>query len=121
MFENRVLRKIFGPKREQVTGHWRRLHNEELHVMYSSSNVIPVIKLETIRWAGHVARMGRGEVLTGRNPGERNHLEDLGVDDRIIIKRIFEKFHRRTEWIDLAQDRSRGRDVVNAVMILRVP
>ena len=79
--------------------------------MYSSSNSIAVIKLEIMRWAGHVARMGRGEVLTGVDgeTGEkRNHLKYLGVDNRIIIiKWIFEKLHRGTAWIDLAQDRSR--------------
>jgi hypothetical protein len=92
--------------------------------MYSSSNSIDVIKLEIMRWAGHVARMGQGEVLTGvdgETREKRNHLEDLSVDDRIIIKWIFEKLHKGTDWIDLAQDRRRWRAVVNAVMILRVP
>jgi hypothetical protein len=65
VFENKVLRKIFGPKRDEVTGEWRRLHNKELYVLYSSSNIIWVIKSRRLRWAGHVARMGRGEVHTG--------------------------------------------------------
>jgi len=91
--------------------------------MYSSSNATAVIKLEIMRWVGHVARMGRGEVLTGvdgETQEKRNHLGDLGVDDRIIMKWIFEKLLMGTDWIDLAQDRRRWRAVVNVVMILRV-
>jgi hypothetical protein len=65
VFENKVLRRIFGPKRDEVTGEWRRLHNNELHALYSSPNIIPVIKSRRLRWTGHVARMGRGEVHTG--------------------------------------------------------
>ena len=61
VFENRVLRKIFGPRRDEVTGEWRRLHNEELNDLYSSANIVRVIKSRRLRWAGHVARMGRGE------------------------------------------------------------
>jgi hypothetical protein len=59
VFENRVLRRIFGPKRDEVTGEWRRLHNKELYALYSSTNIIRVIKSRRMRWAGHVARMGR--------------------------------------------------------------
>jgi hypothetical protein len=59
VFENRVLRRIFGPKREE-DGWWRKLHNDELHSLYSSLNIIRVIKSKRIRWAGHVARMGKG-------------------------------------------------------------
>ena len=58
MFENRVLRRIFGPKRNEVTGEWRKLHNEELHDLYCSPNIIWVIKTRIVRWVGHVARMG---------------------------------------------------------------
>jgi hypothetical protein len=65
VFENRVLRRIFGPKRDVVTGEWRRLHNEERNDLYSSPNIIWVIKSRTMRWAVHVARMARGEVHTG--------------------------------------------------------
>jgi hypothetical protein len=73
VFENRVLRRIFGPKRDEATGEWRRLHNEELNDLYSSSNVIRVIKSRRMRWAGHVAHMGqkRGayRILVGRPEG----------------------------------------------------
>jgi hypothetical protein len=62
VFENRVLRKIFGPKRDEVTGEWRKLHNEELHILYSSPNIIRQIKSRRMRWAGHVARMGEKSV-----------------------------------------------------------
>jgi hypothetical protein len=70
VFENRVLRRIFGPKSDETTGEWRRLHNEELNDLYSSPNIIRVIKSRRLRWAGHVSRMGeeRGayRILVGR-------------------------------------------------------
>jgi hypothetical protein len=70
VFENRVLRRIFGPKRDEVTGGWRKLHYEELHGLYSSPSIVSVIKARRMRWAGHVARMGevRGayNILVGR-------------------------------------------------------
>jgi hypothetical protein len=59
VFENRVLRRISGPKRDEVTGGWRKLHNEELHNLHSSSNIIRMMKSSRMRWTGHVARMGR--------------------------------------------------------------
>jgi hypothetical protein len=75
VFENRVLRKIFGPKRDEVTGDWRKLHNEELHGLYSSPSIVRVTKARRMRWAGHVARMGemRGayNILVGRPEGRR--------------------------------------------------
>jgi hypothetical protein len=75
MFENRVLRRIFGPKRDEVTGESRRLHNEELNDLYSSPNIIRVIKSRRMRWAGHEARMGEGRgayrILVGRPEGRR--------------------------------------------------
>jgi hypothetical protein len=65
VFENRVLRRIFGPKRDEVTGGWRKLHNEELHNLYSSRNIIRMIKSRRMRWAGHVARVGRSGMHVG--------------------------------------------------------
>jgi hypothetical protein len=62
VFENRVLRRIFGPRRDAVTGDWRKLHNEELHTLYSSPNIIRLIKSRRMRWAGHVARMGETRI-----------------------------------------------------------
>jgi hypothetical protein len=94
VFENRVLRRIFGPKRDKATGEWRRLRNEELNDLYSSRNIIGVIKSRRMRWAGHVARMGKREVLTGFWWGdlmEGDHLGYPGVDGRIILKWIFKK------------------------------
>jgi hypothetical protein len=75
LFENRVLRRIFGPKRDEVTGEWSKLHNEELHDLYSSPTIVRVIKSRRMRWAGQVARMGeqRGVywVLVGKPEGNR--------------------------------------------------
>jgi len=65
VFENRVLRKIFGPKRDELTGEWRKLHNEEQNDLYCSPNIVRVITSRRMRWAGHVAHMGKGEVYTG--------------------------------------------------------
>jgi hypothetical protein len=65
VFDNRVLRRILGPKRDEVTGEWRRLHKRQLYALYSSPNAIGFIKSRRLRWAGHVARMGRGVVHTG--------------------------------------------------------
>jgi hypothetical protein len=75
VFENRVLRRIFGPKRDEVTGEWRKLHSGELHNLYSSPDIIRQIKSRRMRWAGHVARIGEGrnmyKVLVGKPEGKR--------------------------------------------------
>jgi hypothetical protein len=124
VFENRVLRRIFGSKRDEVTGEWRRLHNEEINDLYSSPNIIWIIKLRRMRWAGHVARMGekRGAYRFWWGvPREGDHLGDPGVDGRIILRWIFGKWDGGMNWIELAEDRDRWRALVNAVMNLRVP
>ena len=64
MFENRVMRRISEPKRDEVTGEWRKLHNDELNYLYSSTNIVRVIKSRRMRWAGHVARMGERRAYT---------------------------------------------------------
>ena len=94
MFENRVLRRIFGPKRNEVTGEWRKLKRDELSDLYTSPKITRVIKSRRIRWAGHVASIGRGEAYTGfwwGNLKERDILEDPSVESRIIINWIFRK------------------------------
>ena len=89
--ENRVMMRIFGPRRAEVKGELRRLHNEELNDLYSSPNIVRVIKSRKMRWAGHVARMvdesGLYRILVGKPKG-RNHWGDQSVDGRIILERI---------------------------------
>jgi hypothetical protein len=92
-----VLRRIFGPKRDEVTGEWGKLHNEELNDLSSSSNIFWVITSRRMRWTGHVARMveGKGDVRTWfwwGNLRERGHLEDPGVYGRIILRWTFRKW-----------------------------
>ena len=87
--ESRVVRRIFGPRKDEVTGEWRKLHSEELYVLYCSPNIVRVIKPRQTRWAVHVAYMGRGHLPTGvwwGNLREREHSEDLIVNGRIILK-----------------------------------
>jgi len=96
VFENRVLRRIFGPKRNEVTREWRKLHNEELNELYFSPNIVWAIKSRRMRWAGHVARMrerrGVHRVLVGKPRGKRL-LGDPGVDGRTILRWIFRKWN----------------------------
>jgi hypothetical protein len=89
VFENRVLRGVFGPKRDEVTGEWRKLQNGELHNFNSSPDIIRQIKSRRMRWAGHVARMERGKTCTRfwwESPKEKGHLKDQGVDGRMGSK-----------------------------------
>ena len=97
VFENRVLGITFGPKRGEVRGDWRQVHNEDLNGLYCSPNVIRVIKSRIARWAGHITCKGRGrrEVRTELwwvNFEERDHLEDPVVDGRIVLRWIFRKW-----------------------------
>jgi hypothetical protein len=88
VFENRVLRTIFGPKWEE-DGSWRNLHNDELHNLYSSPNIVRVIKSRRMRWAGHVACMGRADMHTRfwlGGPKARDHWEDIGVGGSITLR-----------------------------------
>ena len=95
VFENRVLRRVFGPRRDEVTaGEWRKLRNKELRDLYSLPNIVRVVKSRRMRWAGHVARMGEWRdvhrVLMGKLR-ERDHWGDPDVDWRIILRWIFGK------------------------------
>jgi hypothetical protein len=115
VFENRVLLRIFGPKRDEVTGGWRKLHNEELLNLHSSPNTIRMINSRRMRWAGHVARMGEKRnayrILMGKPEGRRQ----FG--------------RRRRRWVDnikmhlseIGWDRVQWRALVNAVMNLWIP
>jgi hypothetical protein len=123
VFENRVLRRIFGPKREE-DGSWRKLHNDELHSLYSSPNIVKVIESRRMRWEGHLTCRGRGEVFTGfwlgglkgralgrpRRRWEDNikmDLREIGIDGANLTR--------------LAQDRVRWRAFVNTAMNLSFP
>jgi len=125
VFENRVLRRIIGPKREGVTVDWRKLHSEELYDLYSSPNIFRVIKSRRMRWAGHVAHMGdrRGvyRVLVGK-PGGKSQLgrPRLRWEDNVKMD-LQEVRCKGAEWIKLAQDRNRWRALVTALMNLWVP
>ena len=119
-----MLRRVFGRKRDGVTGEWRKLHNEELNSLYSSSNIVRLIKSRRMRWAGHVARMEEGrsvhKVLVGKPEGKR----PLGRprrrwDDNIKIN--LEVGKGCGDWMELAQDRDRWRALVSKVMNFWVP
>ena len=125
MFENRVLRRVFGAKREGVKGERRKLHNEEHSDLYSLPNFVLVVKSRRMRWAGHVARMSEGRgvhrVLVGKPEGKRpmgrprRRWEDNIKMELQEVRRGFE------DWVELAQDRDRWRALVSTVMKLRVP
>jgi hypothetical protein len=125
VFENRDLRRIFGPKQDEVTGKWRKLHNEELYNLYSSADIIRQVKSRRMRWAGHVACMGEEikvyMVLVGKPEGKtplgspRRRWEDgIRMD-------LGETGLGGVDWIRLAQDRDRWRAVVSTMMNLWVP
>jgi hypothetical protein len=118
VLKNRVLRRIFGPKRDEVTGEWRKLHVEELRDLYSSPSIIRIIKSRRIRWAGHVVRMGEKRkayrLLVGKPEGKR----PLGRPRLKWVDNIRMDFGEvewgDVDWTGLAKDR-------NSVLILRVP
>jgi hypothetical protein len=124
VFENRVLRRIFRHMRDEVTGEWRKLHNGELHNLYSSPDIIRQIKSRRMRWAEHVARMGEGRnvysVLVGKPEGKRPVERPRRRWEDGIKMDLREIGWGDVECIQLAQDRDRWRAVVNAVMNLRV-
>jgi hypothetical protein len=124
VFQNRVLRKIFGPKREE-DGSWRKLHNDELHSLYFSPNIVRVIKSRRMRWVGHVAHMGEGRgvyrVLVGR-PEEKRPLgrPRRRWEDNIKMD-LRETVIDGAKWIWLARARVQWQAFVNTVTNLRVP
>jgi hypothetical protein len=119
-----VLRRIFGPKREE-DGSWRKLHNDELHSLFSSTNIVRVIKSRRMRWARHVARMGEGRgvcrVLVGRPEGKRQLGRSRRMWEDNIKLNLRETGIDGANWIQLPQDRFQWRAFVNTVMNLRVP
>jgi hypothetical protein len=125
VFENRMLRRIFWPKRDDVTGERRKLHNDELHDLYSSPNIVRVIKSRGIRWVGHVAHTGENRgvyrVLMGKPEGERPLGRPRHRWKDTIKMDLWEVGFGGMNWIDLAQDRDRWRALVNAVINLRIP
>ena len=125
LFENMVLRRIFGPRRDEVTGEWRRLHNEELNDLNPSPNIVRVIKSRRMKRAGHVApmceEMGVYRVLVGKPEGRR----PMGIPRRRWVDNIRLDLQEvrcgYMDWIRLARDRDMWRLLVSAVMNLRVP
>jgi hypothetical protein len=121
----RVFRRIFGPKRDGLTGGWRKLYNEELHNLYSSPSIIRIIKSRRMRWAGHVARMSEERsvyrLLVGKPEGKKalGRWRHRWIDN--IKMDLLETGLSVVDWIGLAQDRYRWRALVNSVMNLRVP
>jgi hypothetical protein len=125
VFENRVLKRIFGPKREEVTGEWRKLQNEELPDLDSSPSIIRIMKSWRMGWAGHVAQMrdkrNSYRLLVGKPEGRR----PLGRPRRMWVDGIrmdlVEMGWGDVDWIGLAEDRDKWRALVNSVLNLRVP
>jgi hypothetical protein len=124
VFENRVLRRIFGPKRDDVTGELRKLQNKELHDLCSSPSIIRIMMMRRMRWAGHVARMeekGKAyRLLVGKPEGWRRlGRQKRGWLDNIMLD-LVEVGWGDVDWIGLAQDRDRWRALVNSALNVRV-
>ena len=125
VFENRVLRRVFGSKRDEVTGEWRKVHNGELSDLYSLPNIVRVVKSRRMRWAGHVARMGEGRgvhrFLVGKPEGKTSlgRLRPRWEDN--IKMDLQEVGGSCGDWMEVAQDRGKWRALVGTVRNLRVP
>jgi hypothetical protein len=125
VFENRVLSRIFGSKRDEVMGEWRKMHNEELRDLYTSPSIIRIIKSRRMRWVGHIVRIGEKRtayrLLVGKPEGKR----PLGRRRRRCVDNIRMELGEvgwgDVDWIGLAKDRNRWRALVNSVLNLRVP
>jgi hypothetical protein len=113
VFENMVLRRIFGPRRDEVTGNWRRLHNEEPNDLYCSPNIVWMIKWRRMRWAGHVARMGEERGVYSELMRKKEGKRPLGRPRRRWVDNIRmdpqDAGCGYMDWIELAQDRDRWR------------
>jgi len=125
VFENRVLKRILGLKCDGLRREWRKLHNEEMNDLYSSPNIVRMIKSRRMRWEGHVTRMGERRGLYRGLVGKSERRRQLGRPRRRwednIKMGLEEVGCRGMDWIKLAQDRDRWRALVNAVMNLRFP
>jgi hypothetical protein len=125
VFEDRVLRRIFGPMRDEVIGGWGKLHNEEIHNLYCSPSIIRIIKLKSMRWARHVARMGEKRNACRISVGKPEGKKPLGRPRRrreySIKMDLREIGWGGMDWIYLVQDRDQWRALLNMVMNLRVP
>jgi hypothetical protein len=125
IFPSIYFGSYFGPKRDEVTGGWRKLHNEELHGLYSSPSIVRVIKARRMRWAGHMARMeevrGAYNILVGRPEGKRPLERPRCRWEDNIKMDLWEIGFGDVDWIHWAQVMDRWRALVNTVMNLRVP
>jgi len=125
VFENRVLRREFRPKRDEVTREWRKLHNEDLSDLYSLPNIVRVVKSRRMRWPGRVERMGEGRgvyrVLVGKPEGKRPMGRPRHSWENNIKMDLREVGEGCGNWMELAQDRDRWRARVSTVMNFRVP
>jgi hypothetical protein len=124
VFENKVLRRIFGSRRDEVTGEWRKLHNEELHDLYCSPSIIRIMKSKRMRWAGHVALMGEKRNAYSLLVEKLEEKRPLGRPRRKWVDNIRmdlgEVGWGDVDWIGLSQDRDKQRALVNSILNLRV-
>jgi hypothetical protein len=125
VFENRVLSRVFGPKRDEVTGQWRKLHNEELSDLYYLPNIVRVVKSRRMRWTGHVAHTGKGRgvhrVVVRKPEGKRSLGRPRHRWEDNIKMDLQEVGWSCGDWMELAQDRDRWRALVGTLRNLRVP